>query len=328
MLTRLADNLIIPGYTTLMARIEVCSTECEELLADPTPTAVLAARYQWVQLHYAWSLVQMYDFGPAESATGNLGVSIGTFPVNASKMESKISSADTSTANYDRDSRGIYGVEYLLFGTTGDSTDVATGFRQQPNRGAYLRAIIRDIKQRVGQVHAAWTGPYRGSFIANNGTAIGSSTSLVFNEFNKSYENIKNFKWGIPLGMSPGQSGPEPTKVECYYASLSTEYENQSIAATKIHFGGVVRTWECFRTYLDAVPGGADLKTRTEDQIDSVKRALDAFPMQPSLATQIVSAPTPASKVYTELQKLTRFFKSEMSSRLGIAITYSSGDGD
>mgnify|MGYP007059449494 CR=1 FL=1 len=32
--------------------------------------------------------------------------------------------------------------------------------------------------------------------------------------------------------------------------------------------------------------------------------------------------------LHTEMQKLTRFFKSELSSLLGISITYSSGDGD
>jgi uncharacterized protein len=32
--------------------------------------------------------------------------------------------------------------------------------------------------------------------------------------------------------------------------------------------------------------------------------------------------------LHTELQKHTRFFKSDMSSLLGIAITFSSGDGD
>jgi len=328
MLTRAADELIIPSYNVLQLRVESCSTACEAFLADPTPTTVLLARYEWVQLHYAWSLAQIYDFGPAESSTGNLGVSIGTFPVNAQRIESRISDGDSSVANYDRDCRGVYGMEYLLFGTTGDSTDVAMAFQQQPFRSAYVRAVIRDIRQRVEQVRSAWIGSYRSSFIANNGTAIGSSTSMLFNEFNKSYENIKNFKWGVPLGMSPGQVGPEPTKVECLYASRSGEYENLSIGATRIHFGGILRTWDILRPYVEVVPGGPELIGQTLKQVDSVQRAMDAFPVSPSLSIQVASSPAAATKVYTELQKLTRFFKSEMSSRLGIAITYSSGDGD
>jgi hypothetical protein len=38
-----------------------------------------------------------------------------------------------------------------------------------------------------------------------------------------------------------------------------------------------------------------------------------------------VALPTAA---FDELQRLTRFLKSELSSLLGISITYSSGDGD
>jgi hypothetical protein len=42
----------------------------------------------------------------------------------------------------------------------------------------------------------------------------------------------------------------------------------------------------------------------------------------------VQSAPTAATNFHTELQKHTRFFKSDMSSLLGLAITFSSGDGD
>jgi hypothetical protein len=42
----------------------------------------------------------------------------------------------------------------------------------------------------------------------------------------------------------------------------------------------------------------------------------------------IRSNPQALVALHTEMQKLTRFIKSEMSSLLGISITYSSGDGD
>lgn len=328
MLTSMADSMIVPGYAACASRLADFEQACSALVADPTPARVVTARSMWFRLQYAWSVVQQFDFGPAESATGNLSVSIGTFPTNAAKLESYVAANDTSFANYDRDTRGIYGAEYMLFGPTGDSAVVASAFAADPARGAYLRAIVRDLAARITPVVQAWKGSYRAAFIANNGTAIGSSTSLVFNEFNKSYENIKNYKWSVPLGLRPGQPGPEPTKVECYYASMPYGHDDESLNGTRAHFTSIVRTWQYFKPYLEVVPGGPDLIVQTQAQIDTVSHLLATFPASPSLSQQVVASPAAAMAVFTELQKLTRFFKSEMSSRLGIAITYASGDGD
>lgn len=335
MLTLVADSMIVPSYASFMNSVRECERACDAVADSSTVGSttrvgeVVSARYAWSQLRYSWSYVQQFDFGPAESSTGNLGISLGSFPVNAAKLESYIAANDTSFANYDRDTRGIYAVEYLLFGASGNSADeVAAMFAANPARGAYLSAVVRDIKNRIAPVLESWADAYRDTFISNNGTAVGSSTSLLFNEFAKSYENIKNFKWSVPLGLRPGQAGPEPTKVECYYASQLTGWEHKSLDGTRAHFNAIVKTWTYFKPYLAVVPGGPELITQTQSQIDVVSQLLAAFPESTSLADQVVRSPAAATQVYTELQKLTRFFKSEMSSRLGIAITYSSGDGD
>jgi predicted lipoprotein len=328
MLTSMADSMIVPGYSTLSARVQSFENACENFVQDPTIGSLTNARFAWSYMLFSWEDMQQFDFGPAESSTGNLSVAIGTFPTNAQKTEAYIAASDTSFVNYDRDTRGIYAAEYLLFGPNGDSAEVVAAFVSSPARKAYLRSVVRDIKNRIAPVVTAWKGAYREAFIANNGTAVGSSTSLVFNEFNKSYENIKNYKWALPLGLQVGQSGPEPTKVECYYSSKTSTFEGKSLSATRAHFAAAVKTWEYFKPYLAVVAGGAVLITQTEQQIAATKAALDAVPSTPSLAVQVATSPAAATAAYTELQKLTRFFKSEMSSRLGIAITYSSGDGD
>jgi hypothetical protein len=46
------------------------------------------------------------------------------------------------------------------------------------------------------------------------------------------------------------------------------------------------------------------------------------------LDSLITTNPQPAIDLHTELQRHTRFFKSDLSSLLGLTITYSSGDGD
>jgi predicted lipoprotein len=85
-----------------------------------------------------------------------------------------------------------------------------------------------------------------------------------------------------------------------------------------------------FKEYLAEVAGGPELIAATEQQLAVIQTALNAIPETPPLSAQIASddAMTKAVTLHDELQKNTRYFKSDMSSRLGIAITYSSGDGD
>jgi hypothetical protein len=47
-----------------------------------------------------------------------------------------------------------------------------------------------------------------------------------------------------------------------------------------------------------------------------------------NLSTAISNDFNRVDEVHTELLKLTRFYKSDLSSLIGIAVTYSSGDGD
>ena len=82
------------------------------------------------------------------------------------------------------------------------------------------------------------------------------------------------------------------------------------------------------KAYLQTAEGGPALVTATEAQLRDVNAALAALPATPALAEQIGTAPGALETLHTELQQQTRYFKSDMSSLLGIAITYSSGDGD
>ena len=83
-----------------------------------------------------------------------------------------------------------------------------------------------------------------------------------------------------------------------------------------------------FRSYLETVPGGTDLITQTLAQDASINAALDALSDSESMSELILTDPTRLETLHTECQKMTRFLKSDLSSLLGIAITYSSGDGD
>lgn len=329
MLADVADALIIPAYAQVDSANVVLRNAVDQFTAQPAEPLLSECRNAWKVCVFLWQRASPYNFGPAEGLYGNLRENIATFPANADSIEGYIVAADTSLQNFNRDTRGYYGIDYLLF--SGDITSVTQRFQDDVNRRAYLRAIVRDVEQRVSTVYSTWASAYRSEFISRNGTDAGSSTSLLFNHMNMSYELAKNYKVSLPLGRVAGQTQIEPGKVEAYYSGYS-------IALLKEHYVTIMRIWRGetadganivgFKEYLESVPGGDRLIVDTEMQTDSVSIALQSLSDDESLSAIIINQPDRLEPLYAGMQKFTRFIKSELSSLIGIAITYSSGDGD
>jgi uncharacterized protein len=332
MLINFADNLIIPVFSDLKTKTTLLHTAATTFSNDPSANNLSIVQQTWTDAFLSWQYANSYNFGPAgeEGVKKALVQEIGTWPVSESKIDQAISSGTYDLEDFNRDARGFLAVEYLVFSLTDDNTAIMESFNSA-NRKKYLTDLTANIKTAVDVVHNAWTTSYRSQFVASTGTSVGSSTSMLYNEFIKSYEAIKNYKVGIPSGQRPGQVTTEPAKVEAYYSG-------KTIQMLKANFISVEDIWYGraesgsdgigFREYLERVEGGTALIASTETQLMATHAALDPLSDSPRLSEQLVSDPVPFANLHNELQKGLRFFKSDMSSILGISITYSSGDGD
>ena len=333
MLRNYADNLIRPAYADLQTQMDALRASVASFNASPDNITLGSLQTTWAAAYSAWQYANAYNFGPAgeEGLRKGLIEEIGTFPASETKIEDAIAGGAWDLEGPNRDARGFLAIEYLIFGKDQSIGEVANAFNLDPDRRNYLAALAENLHSRVGEVLTKWNGSYYDEFIENDGTDVGSSTSQLYNEFLRSFEAIKNYKLGLPLGKRPGQTQPEPQLVEAYYSGAS-------VAALRIHFASIENIWYGrakngqdgigFREYLESVEGGPALIADTETQIAAVKAALDAVPNLPPLSGQITGDNSKVEALYTEFQKMTRFFKSDMSSLLGIAITFSSGDGD
>lgn len=333
MLTDAADRIIIPAYTTLAQSVDALSAAADAFTTNPNATTLQAARDAWTLSYRDWQYANTFNFGPAgeQGLRKSLLEEIGTWPVSENKVENAITSGAFNFNDFNRDARGFIAVEYLLYGADGNDAALIESFAVSEIRRQYLTGCIANMAGRIAQVRSDWAGGYRNAFITNNGTAVGSSVALYYNQFVRSYESIKNFKVGLPMGLRPGQVQSEPQLVEAYYSG-------QSLSMIANHLDAIEKIWYGrdrsgtdgigFEEYLASATGGPALIDATKAQLDMVKTALTAVPSTPPLSELIVSNPDPVDALHTELTRHTRFFKSDMSSLLGISITYSSGDGD
>ncbi|HNP20097.1 MAG TPA: imelysin family protein [Fulvivirga sp.] len=332
MLQNMADNLIKPAYSDLMNSVLALQTATTNFTENTTSTTLKEAQLAWEASYLDFQYTNAYNFGPAgpEGLQKAFIEEVAIFPVNADKIENAISTGTYSLTDANRDTRGFLAVEYLLFNVNEGSSSVVAKF-ESASRKKYLNDLMENLRSRTEAISTAWNTGFSATFIANNGTNVGSSTSALYNEFLKSFEALKNFKLGLPLGKISGQTHTEPTKVEAYYSGKSIEMlkahmqalENIWYGRSKSGIDGIG-----FEEYLQNVTGGEALISATKMQLENISLAMDAVSTDSPLSVQIQNAPNTLDALFTELQKNTRYFKSDMSSLLGIAITFSDADGD
>lgn len=327
MLENVADNIIIPSFVQLQAKVNAMNDSIVAFLQAPSEARLLAARAAWEEAYLAWQYASRYNFGPAQTSTGTLFQKAGVFPANPNRIEEFIAAGNFNN-DLARDARGFNAIEYLLYDVVSASQVVAKF--ANANRRQYLQTLSAELKANVDAVVNGWQ-TYRAEFVSNVGTDIGSSTSILFNEFVMDFESVKNFKLGVPLGRRPGQTQPEPQRVEAFYSGKSIRFMREHLKAVEELYYGVGRNGVDgigFVEYLQSVPNGSELVRQTEAQLAVVKTRLNALPSDARLSDLIVSNFALVDALHAELQRHTRFFKSEMASLLSLTITFSSGDGD
>jgi uncharacterized protein len=326
MLQNYAEALVQPAYRSVQSEIAVLAQRWEQFKTNPTPVLLDSLRQDWANTYETWQFANGYNFGPAgeQGFQKGLAEEIGTFPVDSSKIEDFIAAGDLSLNNAKRDTRGFLAIEYLLFGEAKGSLLDNTARRD------YLNTLLYHLKERVEQVVSSWD-MYRESFISSTGTDVGSSTAVLYNEFVRIFEHTKNFKVGLPAGKRPGQTQPEPQLTEAYFSGKSYEMLKAQLSAIEGIYKGRSRDGKDgigLRDYVEKSVGGAQLVADTEAQWQKVILASAAVPTDRPLSALVAEGHPAVDALHTELQKQTRFFKSDMSSLLGIAITFSSSDGD
>lgn len=337
-LTHWADNIIIPAYADFKTKFDIMLTTGDAFTNSPDQNSLAEFRAAWSEAYLEWQKVELFEFGPADRYT--LRNFFNIYPADVTGIADNISNpaANLELANsYAR--QGFPALDYLINGTGADDAGIIEFFTSGPevqNRTGYVEKILNRMNSLLTQVISEWDS-YRDTFVSETGLDIGSSTGEVVNAYVLHYERyIRSGKFGIPSGGMSGTGTPNPEKVEALYKrDLSGELAKNAHGAAMDFFNGVsVLTGEegpSFKSYLNALDAkdtstGTLLSEIITDQFAAIQSKLDV--VSPDLYQQVQTNNQAMIDVYTEMQKLVRLLKADMTSAMSISITYTDNDGD
>jgi predicted lipoprotein len=327
MLTNISTNIIVPAYTVYQSTAANLDAAVTMFNATPTNANLVALQTAFQLAYKQWQAVSVFEFGPA--AQIELRVNTNTYPADINQINANITSGSYNPgllANLA--AKGLPAMDYLLFGTGADNNTVLAQYTTDVNaakRKTYLAALSSELKTNAMTVLNGWAN-YKAIFISANGTDVGSSVGQLTNQLVYDYEILKNFEIGIPSGtQSLGTTYPQ--KVQAYYSKMSVQLVLLHIQAIQqIYMGGSGLGFDDYLVQANAQYNGGPLNDAIKAQFTTAIAKLQL--LTDPLSTNIQTNNEAVTAAYTELQKLTVLLKTDMTSSLGILITYGDNDGD
>lgn len=330
MLTNYADNMILPGYSDLQMRVGEYKAAVDAFASEATVANLEALQASFKSVRLAWQSVNFFQFGPAE--TNALRTLLNTYPTDKDKIENNIDNGGYTLGSIDNLAAGGFpAVAYLIYGQDQSNQEIVEAFTTEPKateRLTYLTDNTDFIETAVDEVNDSWeaTGAdYRAEFLdpSNGGTGTGSSISLLVNALIQQYERfLRDGKIGIPAGVRSA-GVPRPAATEAYHGGYSSELVVANLQALKsLLTGGSGSGLDDNLRFLEEDDLVADILSGIDQAI------VDAQQLTDPLSSDIDDDPQPAINVFTTMQDPLVLIKVDMTSALGITITFQDNDGD
>ena len=335
MLGHVSDALILPAYGALKEAVDALDAATVAFAEAPSASNLDGVQGRLKDVRLAWQEANLFQFGPAESVA--LRASLNTYPVDEDRVEANVASGSyTLGAVSNRAAAGFPALDYLVHGIGVTEADVLAAYTDAadaPSRLAYIQDNVALIKEAVDATVNAWAesgDDYAGTFLSerNAGTDVGSSLGMLINAFVLHYERfIRDGKIGIPAGVRSA-GVPRPQLTEAHYGGYSAELALANLQAAKRLFLGNAAAGadgSGLDDHLQAL-GAEALAAQVVTEFDEAIAALEA--LGDPLSEQITSNNEPVLAVFQEMQDVIVLLKADMTSVLGVTITYQDNDGD
>lgn len=324
MLEAYYSNSIQVRYQALVSESISLDIATELFLTSPSTFSLNVLKSQLLNTYDFWIGAELLHFGPAEDL--DLRTRLNSFPVNEDLVDELVTNGVPDNYSYSFD-QGFPALDYLLFdGSPQEVVSRFTNSSANTNRRTYLTDQVRQINQLSNEVNELWENGYRATFIANTGTAAGTSVSLLINALNEHWENVKRDRIGIPSGVATlGFTNPE--SVEASYSGHSLQLLRRSVVANRNFFTNDNSIGlDDYLNEIDAQKEGTPLTTLILNQYQEGLDNLDRIDGPLNAAVDNDSPDVTAA--YGSLVRNIVLLKTDMASVLCVAITYVDNPSD
>lgn len=335
MVTNVASNYIIPAYNNYKNQTTDLKSAISTFTSSPTEANLTNCQTIWKTTALAWQDVAMLEFGPAEGMS--LKSQTNIFPVDTTLIKSNISSNSYNLqlpSNFD--AKGLQSLDYLLFLPNLSASQIVDYYTNTTHAKTYINTVATELNTNATAVYNEWNSTYKTAFMTNvESNAVGTSVSNMVNALSLHYEAfVRKGKVGIPLGVFNGVSQQiMPGHVEGFYSGQSLDLAVHSMQSIKEYINGYTYSTstngEGLADYLDFVKAqnnGQNLSVALDNKINTIVSNLNA--LSPTLNAAINTNNSAVHTLYQSMQQLVPLIKVEMTSNIGVLISYQDSDGD
>jgi predicted lipoprotein len=329
-LVNIGTNIILLSYQDFATKTAAMDAAVSAFVQAPDAGKLISAQAAFKTAYLSWEACSEFEFGPAADQTLATNT-INVFPTDTAIIKNNISSGSyTIDGIGNLKAQGFPALDFLLFSTDNNTAlnrftaDAAAG-----NAKKYLSAVASSLKTKAAATLAAWTGTYINTFKTATGVNAGSSLSLLVNAFVYDFDVVlKTYKLGIPFGKFGATAVPQaPYKVEAWHSGISLQLMIQQVKALQnIYLGGMGYGLDDKIIASKAQKSGVPLNDVIIAQFNTLLAKLNA--LSDPLSAAIVNNNSAVSDAYTEAGKLVVLLKVDLSSALGIKISFQDDDGD
>jgi hypothetical protein len=306
----------------------------EVFTSQPSEQGLSDLRNLWLNTTLSWQDVALFDFGAANYIL--LKAQTNAYPADSVLIENNII-AGTWNLDYsdNYDAKGLQGLDYLLNKRGLTESEKVIFLTGTQNAKDYLNALTDDLLNNINYVHDGWSNDVTDFINDYESNSDGSSISTLVNAMCLHYEfYVRRGKVGLPLGVFNAFSQTEmPEIVECYHYGQSLPFAKRAIESLKKYINGVNYSTlengiglDDYMDFVGATANNENLSTVINSQIDEILSQLNN--LNDPFSSEILNNKPQVQTTYETMQNLVPYIKVDMTSALGVLITYADNDGD
>jgi predicted lipoprotein len=339
MLENIGNNIILPLHEAFLEQVTALQAAAHAFRDAPSEDNLLVMQQPWRDTSFLWEKVNMFKLGRL------------TF-VYHSRIENDspiaiqiINDIINGTDPFDESSISVFGsnviglrtVEYLTFDPAEGNARVLANFTTEASasrRMLYLMITVDDLFASAEQIWQIWSPEYQNyvaDFIdADDASSVQESIVMLTNQMLITLESVTNISIGWPVGTVAGTI--QPDLVQARYSGYSIEQIRSFYEILRATFNGDsdVGAGLGYDDYLNAVGAmynDVPLADAINTEIDHIFATLDTMNDAP-LRDLIINDTPRVQTLYDESRDLVIVMKVDMTSQLGVTITFSDADGD